>query len=149
MRHRQVAAMLALAGLMLSVYLTMYHYGLAGSLACGGSHSCDQVQASSYAELFGLPVAAYGIGGYLSLLVVALAGLQGRWAGSPGPTKVLALLAGAGVAFSAYLTWLELFRIHAICRWCVGSAVIIMLIFVTALVSLPSLRTRPSASPPP
>jgi uncharacterized membrane protein len=148
MRHRQVVAALALVGLMLSLYLTLYHYGLTGALACGGSHSCDAVQASRYAELMGLPVAAYGVAGYLVLMVVAIAGLQGRLAESAGPTKVIVLLSGIGVAFTAYLTWLELFRIHAVCRWCVASAAIIALIFVTALVSLPSLRTRPSASPP-
>jgi uncharacterized membrane protein len=46
---------------------------------------------------------------------------------------VLLLLAGLGVAFTAYLTYLELFVIHAICRWCVGSAVIILAILIVAL----------------
>jgi uncharacterized membrane protein len=149
MRHLQLVAALALAGLMLAIYLTMYHYGLTGPLVCGGSHSCDIVQASRYAELLGFPVAGWGAAGYLALLVTALAGLQERWAGSRGPTLLVAALAGAGTAFTAYLTWVEIFRLQAICRWCVASAVIITLIFVIALVSLPSLRTRPSASPRP
>jgi uncharacterized membrane protein len=149
MRHRQVIAVLALLGTMLSAYLTMHHYGLTGPLACGGSQSCDAVQASRWSVFMGVPVAAYGVGGYLTIFVVALAGLQGRWAESAGPTKLIAALSGVGVAFTAYLTWLELFKIHAVCRWCVASAVIILLIFVAALVSLPSLRTRPSALPQP
>jgi uncharacterized membrane protein len=36
------------------------------------------------------------------------------------------------VAFTVYLTYIELFVIHAICRWCVGSAVIILAIFIAA-----------------
>ena len=43
------------------------------------------------------------------------------------------LLSGGALLFSAYLTYLELFVIHAICRWCVGSAVIITAIFVLSL----------------
>lgn len=144
MRHRQAVALLALVGLMLSVYLTMYHYGLVGALACGASASCDKVQASRYAVFLGLPVAAYGVGGYLALLVVALAGLQDRFAGSVMPTRMLALLSGLGAGFTAWLKYLEVFRIHAICRWCVVSAVIITLIFA---ISLLSLRTPPSAEP--
>lgn len=149
MRHRQAVAVLALLGLMLSLYLTLYHYGLVGSLVCGGSNSCDQVQASRYAMFIGLPVAAYGVGGYLALMVVALAGLQGRWAESAGPTLLIAVLAGVGVLFTAWLKYLEFFRIHAVCRWCVVSAVLITVIFLVAAISLPSLRTRPSASPQP
>jgi len=59
------------------------------------------------------------------------------------PARLLALLAGIGVGFTAYLTYLELFVIHAICRWCVGSAVIIISIFMVALLELRRLsRTR-------
>ncbi|HEY2804943.1 MAG TPA: vitamin K epoxide reductase family protein [Gemmatimonadales bacterium] len=149
MRHRQLIAVLALLGLLLSLYLTLYHYGLAGTLACGGTNQCEKVQASRYAELFGMPVAAYGITGYLALLIISLMGLNEKWDGRREPTLQLAIVSGAGVAFTAYLTWLELFRIHAICRWCVASACIILAIFLASLVSLPSLRTRPSASPQP
>ena len=146
MRHRQVVAVLALVGFLLSLYLTLYHYGLMGALACGGTNECEKVQASRYAELFGLPVALYGAVGYLAILVAAIAGLQDRWAADLGMTRWIAVLAGLGVAFTAYLTYLELFVIHAVCRWCVVSAALITLTFA---VSLLSLRTRPSASPRP
>ena len=141
-----VVAALALAGLLLSVYLTMYHAGLVGALACGSSASCERVQLGPWGSFLGLPVAAYGVAGYLAMLVVALAGLQPRWEHSATPTRLLVLLSGGGVAFTLYLKYLELFVIRAICRWCVISAVLITAIF---LVSLLSLRIRPSASPPP
>ena len=136
MRHRMVVAALALLGVLLSIYLTLYHYGLTGPLVCGGTGSCEKVQLSRYAVVLGVPVAVIGLGGYVALLVIALAGLQGRFAPGPSITRLLATLSGIGVAFSAWLTWLELFRIHAICWWCVGSAVIITAIFVTSLTSL-------------
>jgi len=146
MRHRMVVAGLALVGLLLSVYLLLHAWGMVGSLACGGSPSCDRVQASRWSEFLGLPVALYGVGGYLALLAAAIAGLQPRWENSPAPTRLIALLSGAGVLFTVYLKYLEFFVIGAVCRWCVGSAIIITAIF---LVSLPFLRTPPSASPRP
>ncbi len=136
MRHRMVVATLALVGVLLSTYLTLYHYGLMGSLVCGASESCEKVQLSRYAMFLGVPVAVLGLGGYLVLLVVALAGLEGRCAAGARVTRVLTLISGLGVAFTAYLTYLELFRIHAVCRWCVGSAALIAAIFVVSLAGM-------------
>ncbi len=136
MRHRMVVATLALVGVLLSTYLTLYHYGLAGSLVCGASESCEKVQASRYAMFLGVPVAVLGLGGYLVLFALALAGLEGRFAAGAQITRLLALISGLGVAFTAYLTYLELFRIHAVCRWCVGSAVVIAAIFVVSLAGM-------------
>jgi uncharacterized membrane protein len=141
-RHRQIATLLALAGLLLSCYLLLHRLGYMGELVCGPNGGCETVQASRYSAFLGIPVAAYGVAGYLSLLVVGMAGLQGRWAESAGPTKLLVLLSGLGVAFTIYLTALELFVIHAICRWCVGSAVIIVLLFVVSMLGLKQGEVR-------
>lgn len=132
--------MLALLGLLLSVYLTMYKLGMTGPLQCGDGGSCERVQLGPWGDLFGIPVAAYGIGGYLAILAVALVGLQPRWSGSRTPTLLLVLLGAGGVGFTAYLKYLELFRIHAICRWCVVSAVMITAILVLSVVGLKRQR---------
>ena len=137
MRHRMTAAALALLGLLLSVYLTLFKLGLTGPLVCGIGE-CERVQTSRWAEVFGIPVAAYGVAGYLTLLVVALAGLSERRIGDPAPTRWLVLISGIGVAFSMYLTAVELFVIHAICRWCVVSAVLITAIFGVSVVGMKS-----------
>jgi len=137
MRHRQAIALLALAGFFVALYLWLYKIGAAGALTCGAG-GCETVQTSRWAELLGIPVAFYGVVGYAALLAVALVGLQPTWLGRRGPTLLLAALATAGTAFSAWLTYLELFVIHAICRWCVASAAIMLLIW---LVSLQALRT--------
>ena len=101
---------LALLGLAISIYLTWVHY--AGiEPVCTGVSDCERVQTSEYAELVGIPVAVIGIGGYAAIL----ASLRLR-------VEVTALLSYIAVAFSAYLTWAELFRIDAICQWCVASA---------------------------
>lgn len=135
MRYLQAIAAMALIGVLMSVYLTMFKLGLVGSLQCGGSGSCEIVQLGPFGSLFGVPVAAYGIAGYLVILVTAIVGLQPKWERRPEPTRAIVALGAGGVLFSAYLTYLEIFRIHAICRWCAGSAVLITLILVTAAVA--------------
>lgn len=133
-RHRQAIAFLSLAGLFVALYLWLYKAGVIGSLTCG-TDGCEVVQTSRYAVFLGLPVALHGVVGYALLLAVSLAGLQPRWRDRPGPTLGLVALATVGVLFTAYLNYLALFRIHALCRWCVASAVIMTAIWVIAVVA--------------
>jgi uncharacterized membrane protein len=132
MIYRMSAAVLSLLGLFISAYLYLYKIGRIGMLACGAGE-CETVQQSAWSRFAGLEVSVIGLAGYAALLVVSLAGLQPPLASRRWPATLLALLAGAGVIFSMYLTYLELFVIHAICRWCVGSAVIIVAILIVAL----------------
>jgi len=111
---------LALLGLAISAYLTWVHY--AGiEPVCTGISDCERVQSSGYAELVGIPVAVLGLAGYSTIL----ASLWTR-------VEVTALLSYLAVAFSAYLTWAEVFKIDAICQWCVASALITVAIAVLA-----------------
>jgi len=140
--RRMVIAVLALVGFFISVYLTLFKLGIIGQLSCG-SGSCDLVNLSAWGSFLGIPVAAWGVGYYASLFAIAFAGAHERWSAHPMVPRLLLLLAGWGLLFSAYLTYLELFVIHAICRWCVASAVIIVLIFGLALRDL----RRPAGQP--
>lgn len=135
MIHRMITATLALAGFFVALYLSLWKLGVVGNLACG-TGGCEYVQTSSYAVVLGVPVAFYGVAGYLAILGVSLAGLQGSWADRREPTLALLALSAAGVAFSAYLTYLEAAVIHAWCRWCLVSAGIIMAIFVASVVGM-------------
>jgi len=128
-----VSATLALVGLMVSLYLWLWKVGLLGRLACGEG-ACEQVQLSPYAQIGGIPIAAFGVVGYVAILAVSLAGLHGAAAGRRWPTDVVLALSLAGVAFTAYLSYLEAAVIHAWCRWCLGSAAIIVGILGTASV---------------
>lgn len=125
-------ALVALIGVFVSLYLTLYKLGYIGTLACG-TGGCETVQLSKWGDFLGLPVAAWGVGYYVVVLGLAMAGAQERFETSPGLTKALLIVTGCGFAFTIWLTYLELFVIHAICRWCVGSAVMTILLFLLAL----------------
>jgi uncharacterized membrane protein len=141
--RRQAIVLLALVGLLVATYLWLYKIGVLGELQCG-TGSCEAVQASRYAELFGIPVAFYGVAGYAALMALGLAGLQPRFAADRRAGVLLATLATVGFAFSLYLTAIELFVLHEICRWCVVSAVIMTAIWV---LSIMDLRSWPSTTP--
>ena len=135
MIRRQAIVLLALVGLLVATYLWLYKIGMLGELQCG-TGSCEYVQTSRFAELFGIPVAFYGVVGYAGLLGLGLAGLQPRFAANRRVGALLATLATAGFAFTLYLTAIELFVLHALCRWCVVSAVIMTAIWVLSIVGL-------------
>ena len=142
--NRMLVALLALLGLLVSLYMLAYSLGFTGDVMCGLG-DCEKVQSSSYAWIGPVPVSALGVAGYLALLVVSLLGLQPPLLHSR--TVPLALLGGtaAGVGFSAYLTYLEAFVIHAWCQWCVISAVLMVLAFLASLPELRFLRSSPGA----
>jgi uncharacterized membrane protein len=128
MTRRMLTALVALVGLFIALYLTLYKAGIIGTLSCG-TGSCETVQLSRWATLLGLPVAAWGAGFYALVFALAFAGVQDRWADSRDLTLTLLIVTGWGVLFSAWLTYLELFVIDAICRWCVVSAVLTLVLF--------------------
>ena len=123
-----VIGMLAFIGVFVSTYLTLYKFGYIGSLQCAVG-SCETVNTSRWATFFGLPVAAWGLGFYVSALALVLVGIQERYADSRALSLALLALTGWGVLFSGWLTYLELFVIDAICIWCVTSAVIVLVMF--------------------
>lgn len=144
MRHRMVLAALALVGLLVSTYLLLYKLGLVGQIVCAGSGGCERVQLSRWSVLLGVPVAAYGVAGYVVLLALALFGLSAGQVERPAATRWIAFLSAAGVAFSLWLLYLELAFIHAICIWCSVSGVVILAIFATAAGSLAGARRSPA-----
>lgn len=132
-----LTAALSLVGFLVSLYLWLWKLGLMGPIICG-TGGCETVQLSAFGTFLGFPVALYGVLGYLALLVVSLVGLQPRWLGSRRLTVLLVALATVGVVFAGYLTYLEAAVIHAWCRWCVTSALIIVAILLTAAAGLRS-----------
>jgi uncharacterized membrane protein len=119
-RLRIATGAVALAGLAIAAYLTIVHY-TGGEPVCGIAHGCTTVQQSDYAELAGVPVALLGLLGYAAILgTLARDGEAWRTA--------TAFLALGGFGFSAWLTYVEVVRLEAICIWCVGSAVCMALL---------------------
>jgi uncharacterized membrane protein len=110
--------LLATAGFGVAAYLTYVHYaGISPVCTTGGS--CEKVQTSIYSRLLGVPVALLGLLGYAAILGTLLAreSETTRFA-----TMALTL---TGFVFSAYLTYREIYSIHAICEWCVSSAIVL------------------------
>jgi uncharacterized membrane protein len=123
---RRASVALCLAGLGIAGYLTYVHYAGLRPI-CGISHGCETVQTSSYASLLGTPVALLGLISYLLILIT----LRMR--------DERALLTGYGLtliafSFSVYLTYREVFTIHAICSWCVSSAIVFSLLATTGTI---------------
>jgi uncharacterized membrane protein len=134
-----IVAALALAGIFISLYLTLYKLGVIGELSCTIG-SCETVNTSKWSKFLGLPVAAWGLLFYLDVFVIAVVGTVARFEDEPLISIVLAAEAAVGVLFSAWLTYLELGLIHAICIWCVTSAVIVTVIFLVSLADLREAR---------
>lgn len=103
---------------------------------CAGVGNCEAVQTSPYAELLGVPVAIWGLLTYIVLLALVLV-KRADWRGL-GHLAGMAtfLVTMVGVIFSAYLTYLELAVIHAICPWCVASAAVMTVLFVLSVVEM-------------
>jgi uncharacterized membrane protein len=111
----------ATVGLGVASYLTYVHYA-GGPILCLKGGGCETVQHSIYSKLAGVPVALIGLIGYVVILASLLA--------PESESTRLATMAFTvtGFGFSLYLTSRELFSIHAICPWCVSSAVMMTLL---------------------
>jgi protein-disulfide isomerase/rhodanese-related sulfurtransferase len=138
---------LSLLGLFDSLYLLWVYTSPSRPMVCLGS-GCDEVRASAYAHLFGLPLPAFGVASYaiLALLIFAEVLFSARLG-----RAIQYLVAGiscAGFLFSIYLTSLEAFVIHAWCAWCVVSALVVTGIFALSLLELrqPPPLTDPAAA---
>jgi uncharacterized membrane protein len=135
-----ILATLALIGVFVSTYLTLYKLGYIGELQCAVG-SCETVNTSRWATFFGLPVAAWGLGFYVSALLLAMLSIQEKYADSRAFSVAFVALTGWGVVFSGWLTYLELFVINAICMWCVISACIVAIMFLVSILDLRAFRT--------
>lgn len=135
-----IVGTLALIGVFVSTYLTLYKLGYIGTLQCAVG-SCETVNTSRWATFLGLPVAAWGLGFYVAALALALFGVREQYAESRPVSVALVALTAWGVVFSGYLTYLELFVINAICIWCVTSACIVAIMFLVAIADLRDFRT--------
>ncbi len=125
----------AIIGLVDSVYLTWIKLSNNTATCLPGIGDCETVNTSRYSELFGVPVALLGALVFLSILGILL--LKEKIALIH--EYELYLLFGislVGVLFSAYLTYIEIDVIHAICPFCVISAISILLIFVSTIIRL-------------
>ncbi len=137
--NRMVVALVALLGLLVALYMMAYAAGLTGPILCNVGN-CEAVQNSQFSRIGGIPVAVFGAVGYLALMVVGLLGLEPKFIGAWWVS--VSLLGGGiiGVGFSAYLTYLEAYVIHAWCQWCVSSAILAVLAFLFSFPEIKRMR---------
>jgi protein-disulfide isomerase/uncharacterized membrane protein/rhodanese-related sulfurtransferase len=136
---------LSLAGLFDALYLWWVYTSPSRPMVCLGT-GCDLVRASRYAHLWGQPLPVYGAAMYLVLAVAILAqGWTDSQEGERLAQSTVVVISAGGFAFSLYLTAVEAFVVHAYCLWCVGSAIIVTVVFVFSLVDL---RRGPGTEPP-
>lgn len=143
-RLARVAAVLSAAGIVLATYLTWVHFNT-GSLVCGLG-DCHTVQASQYATIGPVPVAVLGLGMYATAFLANALTLA-----QPARATALAVVGFgvllAGTLYAAYLTWLEVAVIRAICQWCVASALLSLVLLGIQSVIVWDVLLRPDAEP--
>ena len=133
-RTRPVGLVLALVGVVDASYLTWIKLAHLQAL-CTSAGGCETVNTSAYSEIHGIPIALIGLTAYLAL--AALFAFENR---TPllqdyAPLAIFGL-ALTGTLYSAYLTYVELFVLHAVCPYCVTSALLITGIFILSVVRL-------------
>ena len=125
-----LAAVVALAGLADGIYLTIHHY-TAEPVPCGEAFDCGAVLTSAYAEVAGIPLAAFGAAAYFaafSLALLASFGNRLMW-------KVFTVQVALMWLFTLYLLYLQAFVIKAWCQFCLISAAITFTLLMIAIIS--------------
>ena len=117
-----------------SLYLLIFKL-TGNSHMCLGNGGCHNVNFSPYSEIHGIPVSVFGMSAYLAILCILFLERRLKIAKENGPLGIFGISLG-GVAFTVYLTWLEIYVINAICPFCVASAVLITIIFILAIIRL-------------
>ena len=120
---RRGVAFVATLGVGVAAYIAIAEAGGGTPVCLAGGGGCEAVANSSHSHLAGVNIAIFGVVGYLAILLTAF------FVGDPARFAGFALSLG-GFGYSVYLTYLEIFKIEAICQWCVASAVLMTILFV-------------------
>ncbi|HBG75317.1 MAG: hypothetical protein A2X25_12290 [Chloroflexi bacterium GWB2_49_20] len=125
---------LTIIGVLDSTYLLIYKISKNNAM-CLGNGDCSTVNASSYSEIYGIPVSLLGLLAYLVILALLIFELSNIFTKENSNLLVFGISL-VGVLFSAYLTYIEFFVIYAVCPFCIVSAVVITFLFIISIISL-------------
>lgn len=138
----KVIFFLAIVGFLISIYMTWLHYKPSGTSFCSINEKfdCSEVAKSRYSSILGVPVALIGVLGYISIAVISCFLIYRDVRKYPSLNvgllnRIVLLLAGAGFAFSVYLTIAQEYIIRVWCVMCISSAIVITAIFILAIIS--------------
>ena len=121
-------------GLLVSIYMTIYKVTSNDAL-CLGSGDCSTVNASRYAEVYGIPVAVIGIAGYFAILMTHWYEQRDKFFEKNGPMLIFGL-ALTGFLFTVYLIYIEFAILKALCPFCLTSQAAMTLIFIISIFRL-------------
>ncbi len=144
---RMVAALVALVGLLDSVYLSMSRLKLS-NLGCPVGGGCDTVQNHPWSSIppeSGIPIAYIGLVGYALMFLLSMLALHRDYIGSVALPVALLVVGMGAVAMGLYLMSVQVFVINALCFWCVLSGIFGLLFAGAALLdwrSWSSKRTK-------
>ena len=130
----RISIILAVIGLLVSIYMTIYKI-TSNNAMCLGSGDCSTVNASRYAEVYGIPVATIGIAGYFAILMTHWYEQRDKFFEKNGPMLIFGL-ALTGFLFTLYLIYVEFALLHALCPFCLTSQVSMTVIFIISIIRL-------------
>jgi uncharacterized membrane protein len=130
-RYAAILAGIALAGTAIAAYLTWVKL-TGGVPACGPLAGCETVQTSDYSTIMGIPVSVLGLAYQLTILALVVTWWRTGDRRALMATYALGLV---GVAFAAYLVYLQLFVIGAVCTWCAAFDALVVAGFIAAVVT--------------
>lgn len=125
-----LAAVVALGGLVDAIYLTIHHY-TNEPVPCGAAFDCGSVLTSPYAEIAGIPLAAFGAAAYFAAFSLAILTIFGRGAA----WKFFGIQVTLMSLFTLWLLYLQAFVLKAYCQYCLISAAVTFTLLIIALIS--------------
>ena len=125
---------LTLLGLAVSIYMTVFKLTDNESM-CIGNGGCSKVNSSSFSEVYGIPVAVFGIGGYGVIAGLLIMEDRSKFLKENG-TMIVFGLALVGFLFTLYLIYVEVALIHALCPFCVTSQITMTILFILSIIRL-------------
>lgn len=125
-----VAAIVAVVGLVDSIYLTIHHY-TAEPVPCSIVEGCEMVLTSAYATIADIPIALFGAVAYADALLFAVIWAMGKSIGR----ILFGLQSTVMAAVSIWLIYVQAAKINAFCQFCLLSAATSILLFVIFIVS--------------
>jgi uncharacterized membrane protein len=131
-RLKQVIIVLTVLGLLVSIYMTIYKVTNNESM-CIGSGGCSVVNASGYSEVRGIPVAVFGVLGYLSILALLYLENKSGFFQANGSMLQFAVTL-TGFLFTVWLIYVEVALIKAYCPFCITSQVAMTIIFILTVI---------------
>ncbi len=131
---RKIMLVLTVVGLLVAVYMTIYKWTNNNSM-CLGSGDCSTVNASPYSEIYGIPVALVGVGGYAAILLLLLMDSRNDFVRQNGTLFVFGLSL-TGFIFTLYLVYIEFAVLNAICPFCLTSQIVMTIIFILSIIRL-------------